>query len=87
VAEHFRTVVREHLFEDSLRALIADEVEADDFIASAETVLSVDPEAGIPIERGSPVWALKMPPTEREDVTLYYTFDAEIVRLLFIGRD
>jgi len=86
VAEHFRTIVREHLFEDSLRELIADEVDADEFIGTAEILLAADPELGMQTEQGSPVWALMLPPTETEDLTLYYTFDDQTVSLLFIER-
>ena len=46
-----RSVVREEEFEEQLRALIPDAEEADDFTMAAESILSEDPEVGLPVSR------------------------------------
>ncbi len=77
-----RSVVREHEFEEQLRAIIADAEEADEFVAGAENLLSRDPEIGSAI--GDGVWFLPMAVVGDSQISLYYTFDAERVMLLAI---
>lgn len=79
-----RNVVREHLFEDSLAALIPDAIAADDFVAASEWLLARDPEIGVAVRGGSPVWALPLPPINGQQVALYYTFDETTVNLLAV---
>jgi len=84
VPEFPRRIVREHLFERELRALIGGAREADEFVEAAEFVLARDPCAGQETAR-PPIWALPMPLiADDEQVVLYYTFDASTVRLLSI---
>jgi hypothetical protein len=84
MAKPLRKVVREHLFEESLAALIADPVAADDYLAAAEWVLAFDPSIGFPVKEGSSVWLLPMQPLKDRQMSLYYTFDSSTVRLLSI---
>jgi hypothetical protein len=84
MAKPLRKVVREHLFEESLAALIADPVAADDYLAAAEWVLAFDPSIGFPVKEGSSVWLLPMQPLKDRQMSLYYTFDSSTVRLLAI---
>ncbi len=84
MARPLRKIVREHLFEESLAALFADPIAADEYIASAEWVLAQDPLIGFPAQKGSSVWLLPMQPLEDRQVTLYYTFDSSTIRLLSI---
>lgn len=86
MAEYFREVIREHLFEDELRALIGDEVAADEFVEAAEFLLARNPEVGTRLAPGSAVWFLPMAPIAGASVSLYYTFDDNAVTLLSIGR-
>lgn len=84
MAKPLRKIVREHLFEESLAALIADPVAADDYLAAAEWFLAFDPSIGFPIKEGSSVWLLPMQPLKDRQMSLYYTFDSSTVRLLSI---
>ncbi len=84
MAKPLRSVIREHLFEDSLSALIPDPIAADRFVESAEWLLAHEPDIGFPIRENSPVWSLPLPLIEGRQATLYYTFDAATVRLLAI---
>jgi hypothetical protein len=84
MAKPLRNVVREHLFEESLGALIADPVAADEYVAAAEWVLAYDPSIGFPLREHSPVWLLPMQPINDRQISLYYTFDSSTVRLLSI---
>jgi hypothetical protein len=84
MAKPLRKIVREHLFEESLAALIADPVAADDYLAAAEWVLAFDPSIGFQVKEGSSVWLLPMQPLRDREMSLYYTFDSSTVRLLSI---
>jgi hypothetical protein len=84
MAKPLRKVVREHLFEESLAALIADPIAADEYLAAAEWVLADDPSIGFPVTEGSPVWLLPMQPLKGQQISLYYTFDSSTVRFLSI---
>lgn len=84
MAKPLRKIVREHLFEESLAALIANPVAADDYLAAAEWVLAFDPSIGFPVKEGSSVWLLPMQPLKDRQMSLYYTFDSSTVRLLSI---
>lgn len=84
MAKPLRKVVREHLFEESLAALFADPIAADEYLAAAEWVLAHDPSIGFPVKEGSPVWLLPMQPVKDQQISLYYTFDSSTVRLLLI---
>lgn len=84
MAKPLRSVIREHLFEDSLSALIPDPVAADSFVASAEWLLAYDPEIGFPVRPGSAVWSLPLPLIEGKQAALYYAFDETTVRLLAV---
>ena len=79
-----RSIVREHLFEDSLATLFPLIEEADEFVAAAEDVLSEDPELGRPLRDG--VWMLPMNAVRGADVWLYYAFDEETVTFLAIAK-
>lgn len=77
-----RRVIREHLFEDELRALrMGSPREADEFVEAAEYSLARDPEIGLQVAPGSLVWALPMAPIREEQLTLFYMFDETTVRL------
>lgn len=80
-----RSIVREHLFEDSLASLIPAAEAADDFVMAAERVLSQDPELGKPIAPGSPIYVIPMAPVRDRAVALYYSFDAETVTFVAIA--
>lgn len=82
--EPHRNVVREHLFDEQLSALIRDGEDADEFTAAAETVLARDPFYGSPVAAGSAVWQLPMPPIDARSVSIFYTFDEQTVTLLAI---
>jgi hypothetical protein len=84
MAKPLRNVVREHLFEESLAALIAEPVAADQYVAAAEWVLAYDPSIGFPVKEGTPVWLLPMQPLKGRQISLYYTFDSSTVRLLLL---
>jgi hypothetical protein len=84
MARPLRKVVREHLFEESLSALLADPIAADEYLAAAEWVLAHDPSIGFPVQEGSSVWLLPMQPLKDRQVSLYYAFDSSTVRLLLI---
>ena len=84
MAKPLRKVVREHLFEESLAALFADPISAEEYLAAAEWVLAFDPTIGFPVKEGSTVWLLPMQPVKDQQVSLYYTFDASTVRFLLI---
>ena len=84
--ENLRRVVREHRFERELRRLIADAIEADEFVEGAEWLLARDPFIGSQVEANSPVWFLPMAPVGDVQVSLYYTFDESTVWLLSIAR-
>ena len=86
MAEHLRSVIREHRFERELDELIKDAVAADQFVEAAEFLLARDPEIGFRIEPDSSVWFLAMAPIADEQISLYYTFDETTVWLLSIGR-
>jgi hypothetical protein len=86
VAEHLRRVIREHRFEEELRALIGDVISADEFVEGAEWLLARDPLIGLQIQSNSPVWFLPMAPIEGAQISLYYTFDESTVWLLSIAR-
>ena len=81
-----RSVVREHLFEERLARLVPDPEVADEYVAAAEWLLALDAELGFPVRPGSAVWTLPMPPVDGEQVALFYTFDAEAVRLLAVEK-
>ena len=84
MAKPLRNVVREHLFEESLGALFADPMAADEYLAAAEWVLAYDPLIGFPVKEGSVVWLLPMQPLKDRQISLYYTFDSSTVRLLLL---
>jgi hypothetical protein len=84
MAKPLRSVIREHLFEDSLSSLIPDPIVADRFVESAEWLLARDPEIGFPIRHDSPVWSLPLPLIEGKQTVLYYTFDETTVHLLAV---
>lgn len=75
-------VIKEHEFEEQLRALIANYEDADTFTAAAEEVLARDPRVGLPVE--GDIWFLPMSPIGGRNVSLYYTFDSATVVLLAI---
>jgi len=87
MARPLRKVVREHLFEESLAALLADPIAADAYIAAAEWVLAYDPSIGFPVKEGSTVWLLPMQPIQNQQISLYYAFDPSTVRLLLIQAE
>ena len=70
-----RSVIREHAFEDELRALIRDALAADEFVEAAEFLLARDPRTGSQWSPGSAVWVMPMAPLEGKSVALFYTFD------------
>jgi hypothetical protein len=84
MARPLRNVVREHLFEESLAALIADPIAADEYLAAAEWVLAHDPLIEFPVAEGSAVLLLPMQPLKDRQISLFYTFDSSTVRLLSI---
>jgi hypothetical protein len=60
-----RIVIREEAFEDELGVLIRDAEAADEYIAAAETVLALDPLAGVLFAPGPPeVWTMGLGPIE-----------------------
>ena len=67
-----RIVIREHLFEETLRKLIPDARSADDYVLAAEFVLARDPRLGQQTSDPN-VWALPMAPVRGNEVALYYT--------------
>jgi hypothetical protein len=79
-----RQVIREHLFEETLSALIPDSRKADDFVQGAEFVLARNPKTGSPLNPGGKVWLLPMSTVGVKQVSLYYTFDDQTVWLLAI---
>jgi hypothetical protein len=86
MARPLRKVVREHLFDESLAALFADPVAADEYIAAAEWVLACDPSIGFPVKEGATVWLLPMQPVHDQQISLYYAFDTSTVRLLLLSE-
>jgi len=81
-----RQVIREHLFEETLSALISDGRKADEFVEAAEFVLARNPEFGSLLDHTRKVWFVPMSPIGVKQVSLYYTFDDETVRFLAILR-
>ncbi len=81
-----RQVIREHLFEETLSALIPDARRADQFVEAAEFMLAWDPETGSLLDRARNIWFVPMSPVGVKQVSLYYTFNQETVRLLAILR-
>lgn len=79
-----RSVIRDEEFEEQLRALIPDAEAADDFTMAAESILSEEPEAGLPVSRDGLIRYLPMQPVGGRRVSLFYAFDAEAVVFLFI---
>ena len=79
------SVVREHDFDDQLARIVGDPIRADEFVAVAVEVLSIDPTIGIQIDAADGLWSLPMAPVADRQVTLYYTFDSQEVLLLFIA--
>jgi hypothetical protein len=77
-----REIVREHEFEEQLRALIPDLEAADDFTAAAEFILAHHPDGGTPAVADQSVWYLPMMPVRGRRVSLFYTFDARAVHFL-----
>lgn len=81
----YRTIVREHRFEEELRRIEPDARRADAFVKAAEWVLSRDPEQGIPLRPGSPIWLLfQMELPDSPPLVLYYRFDDQTVYFLSI---
>ena len=78
-----RSIIREHLFEDSLAALNPDPERADAYVGAAEFVLSADPLLGTLLRND--VWMLPMSPVRDCEVWLYYSFDEESVHFLAIA--
>jgi len=81
-----RQVIREHLFEETLSALLPDRRKADQFVEAAEYVLARNPESGSLLDPAMKVWFVPMSPVGVKQVSLYYTFDDETVWLLAIMR-
>jgi hypothetical protein len=79
-----RTVIREHEFDEQLRALIVDMEEADEFTAGAEDLLARHPESGMPAAHDRSVWYLPMSPVRGQRVSLFYGFDESTVVFLAI---
>ena len=79
-----REIVREHEFEEQLRALIADAKEAEEFTAGAEDLLSRKPWSGVPATRDESIWILPMAPMRDRRMTLYYPFNETTVVFLSI---
>lgn len=79
-----RAVVREHFFEETLRALIPDPRLADDYVLAAEFVLARDPTLG-QRTHDADVWALPMAPVGGSQVALYYAFDESTVYFLAVA--
>jgi hypothetical protein len=78
-----RSVVREHSFEHSLRALIEDARTADEYVEAAEYSLAANPFLGLSPMPG--LWALPMAPIGGREIVLYYTFDEQTVWFVSIG--
>ncbi len=87
MANSHRLVIREKKFERELRSLIANPVEADEFVRAAEWVLVNAPETGVLFASGSPIWVLPMAPIAGKQVTLYYCFDEETLWLMSIRAE
>ena len=79
-----RSIIREHQFEDELRALISDAERADWFVAAAEYSLSTNPHLGLQLAPDSRVWFLPMATIGDRQISLYYTFDGSKVSFLSI---
>jgi hypothetical protein len=79
-----RGIIHEHEFEEQLARLIVDPEQADDFIAAAEEILSVNPRRGMPAEESEEVWYLVMFPVRGRRISLFYTFDEETVNFISI---
>ena len=79
-----REVVPTEAFQDEIHVLIPDARVADEYLFGVVTVLSNNPEIGMPIHKGSIVWAIPMAPIKGEQVVIYYEFDATTVFLLSI---
>jgi hypothetical protein len=76
----WRKVVWDHLAEETFRELIIDPAEADDFIASAEFILSHDATMGVHVE--SALWQFLLAPVHGRTVYLFYTFNASTVTVV-----
>ncbi len=79
-----REIIREHEFEEQLERLIPNMEEADEFIASAEDLLSYEPTAGREASEEYGLWALSMFPIRGKTATIYYSFDERAVTLVSI---
>ncbi len=81
--ERQRSIIHEPEFIDELGVFVGRAEEALNFIASAEDLLSREPESGVPDDEGL-VWLLSLPPIGDLQLTIYYTFGAETVTFLAI---
>lgn len=79
-----REVIREHEFEEQLRALLVNVEEADEFTLGAEMLLAREPESGMPVSRDGSIWYLPMSPVRGRRVSLFYSFDESAVVFLAI---
>ncbi len=79
-----RSIIREHEFDEQLRALLVNMEEADDFTLGAELLLSCYPESGTPAAADGSVWYLPMAPVLGQRVSLFYSFDEHTVSFLAI---
>jgi hypothetical protein len=85
VDQQRRSVVWDEDFGEQLARIIPEAIRADEFVAIAEEVLSIDPTLGTPADIATGIWLLPMAPVDNRQVTLYYTFDARAVVFLFIS--
>jgi hypothetical protein len=80
-----RSIIKEHRFEEELRAIEPDARRADDFVEAAEWTLSRAPIVGKQVAPESCVWLLPMNDvSDSPPLDLYYTFDDERVYFLSI---
>jgi hypothetical protein len=80
-----RSIVRSEEFEEQLSGLIPDPEAADEYIAPAEDVLSVNPGLGSSAANVRvPMYILPLQPLRGKTVTLFYSFNADFVFLLYI---
>ena len=79
-----REIIHEHEFEEQLERLLVNMEEADEFMASAEDLLSYEPTAGRLASEEFGLWSLAMFPIRGKTVTLYYSFDERTVTLVSI---
>ena len=82
VGEKYRTVIRDHRFEQELAALVPNAALADQAICGLEIVLSRTPRRGVPIGP-EPLWATPVY-TLGPDLLVYYEFDDDTVTLLSV---